>query len=124
MKHAGPPPRQSMENRYDLPFALFYLPDEDRKRAKLVANVGLNPGQPASPKNSELTELNVSTLWPIARAFETNSVQQVDNLLEKFGTLPGGPWNDSPRCGLVIPITLVGQQVPAALLVAAISPCK
>src|SRR5215467_3496815 len=24
------------DNRYDLPFALFYLPDEDRKRAKLV----------------------------------------------------------------------------------------
>ena len=33
------------ENRYDLPFALFYLPDEDRRHARLVANVGLNPGQ-------------------------------------------------------------------------------
>ena len=112
------------DNRHDLPFALFYLPDEDRKRAKLVANVGLNPGQPASPMSVDFTERDASAWWPIARAFETNSVQQIDNLLEKFGTLPGGPWNDSPRCGLVIPITLVGEQVPTALLVAGISPCK
>src|ERR1700722_2682406 len=31
------------EKRYDLPFALFYLPVEEGKRARLVANVGLNP---------------------------------------------------------------------------------
>jgi PAS domain S-box-containing protein len=112
------------ENRYDLPFALFYLPDEDRKRARLVANVGLNPGQPASPTKIELTEVNASGLWPIARAFETNSVEQVDNLEQRFGPLPGGPWTDSPRCGLVIPITLVGQHMPTALLVAGINPRK
>lgn len=110
------------ENRYDLPFAFFYLPEEDRKCARLVANVGLNPGQPASPVRTELTEVSASSLWPIARAFETNSVQQVDNLEQKFGPLPGGPWNESPRFGLVVPITLVGQHVPTALLVAGISP--
>jgi PAS domain S-box-containing protein len=110
------------ENRYDLPFALFYLPDEDRKRARLVANVGLNPGQPASPTEIELTEVNGSAFWPIDRAFGTNSVQRVDNLEQKFGPLPGGPWNDSPCSGLVVPITLVGQHVPTALLVAGVSP--
>jgi formate hydrogenlyase transcriptional activator len=112
------------ENRYDLPFALFYLPGEDRRHARLVANVGLNPGQPASPTKIELTEANASALWPIARALDTNSVQQVDNLEEKSGPLPGGPWNESPRCALVVPITLVGQRVPTALLVAGISPRK
>lgn len=112
------------ENRYDLPFALFYLPDEGGKRARLVANVGLNPGQPASPAEIELTEVNASVLWPIARAFDTNSVQQVDNLEQNSGPLPGGPWDESPRCGLVIPITQVGQRVPTALLVAGISPRK
>jgi PAS domain S-box-containing protein len=112
------------ENRFDLPFALFYLPDEDRRRARLVANVGLNPGQPASPTKIELTQVTASGFWPIARAFETNSVQQVDNLEGKSGPLPGDPWNDSPRCGLVVPITLVGQHVPTALLVAGISPRK
>jgi formate hydrogenlyase transcriptional activator len=112
------------DNRYDLPFALFYLPDEDRKRARLVATVGLNPGQPASPKTIDLTDINAPELWPIARAFETNTVQQLENLEQKFGPLPGGPWDDSPRCGLVVPITLVGRPVPTALLVAGISPRK
>src|SRR5262249_17724146 len=112
------------ENRYDLPFALFYLPDESGKSARLVANVGLNPGQPASRTTIELTEVNASALWPIARAFDTNSVQQVDNLEQNSGPLPGGPWNESPRCALVVPITLVGQRVPTALLVAGISPRK
>jgi PAS domain S-box-containing protein len=112
------------ENQYDLPFALFYLPDEDRKLARLVANVGLNPGEPASPAEIELAEANVSASWPVARAFETNSVQQVDNLEQKFGPLRGGPWNDSPHSGLVVPITLAGQHVPTALLVAGISPRK
>jgi PAS domain S-box-containing protein len=112
------------KNYYDLPFALFYLPDEDHKHALLAANVGLNPGQPASPTKIELTEVNASGPWPIARAFQTNSIQEVNNLDQKFGPLPGGFWNDSPRCGLVIPITLVGQHVPTALLVAGISPRK
>ncbi len=112
------------KNNYDLPFALFYLPDEDHKRALLVANVGLNPGQPTSPTKIELTDVHASRPWPIAQAFQTNSIQEVNNLDQKFGPLPGGFWNDSPRCGLVIPITLVGQHVPTALLVAGISPRK
>jgi PAS domain S-box-containing protein len=110
------------ESRYDLPFALFYLPDEVHRVARLAANVGLNPGQPASPAKIDLTEVNASGLWPVARAFESNSVQQVDNLKVKFGPLPGGPWNDSPDSGLVVPITLAGQHAPTALLVAGISP--
>ena len=112
------------ENRHDLPFALFYLPDEDGKRTRLVANAGLDRGQPASPTRIDLTEANASGLWPIARAFETNSVQQVDNLEQKFGPLPGGPWDDSPHSGLVIPITLAGEHLPTALLVAGVSPRK
>src|SRR5215470_16142288 len=112
------------ENRYDFPFALFYLPEEDRKRARLVATVDLHPGQPASPTSIELTEVDPSGSWLIARAFETNSVEQVDQLEQKFGPLPAGPWNDSPHCALVKPITLVGQHVPTAILVAGINPRK
>jgi formate hydrogenlyase transcriptional activator len=110
------------ENRYDWPFALFYVPDENHRRAKLVANVGLNPDQPAGPLEGELTEVDASAPWPIAQAFQTNSIQQIDNLEKKFGGLPGGFWDDSPQYAVVLPITLVGEQVPTALLVAGISP--
>ena len=109
-------------NRQDLPFALLYLVDQDRKRARLAAIVGLNSGEAASPETVDLTEPEARAAWPLARAANANSVQQVDDLEKKFGPLPGGPWNDSPQCALVLPITLAGQQVPAALLVAGISP--
>jgi formate hydrogenlyase transcriptional activator len=112
------------ENRYDLPFALFYVPNQDGRRARLVANVGLNPGQSASPLEAKLTDLDVdaSGRWRIAQAFQTNSIQQINDLEQKFGPLPGGFWDDSPQCGLVLPITLVGEHVPTAFLVAGISP--
>lgn len=110
-------------NRYDWPFALFYVPEEDLKLARLVANIGLEPGQTVSLPEAEL-EKDAPGLWPIARAFQTNSVQQIDNLEQKFGPLPGGFWDDSPQSALVLPITLVGQNVPTALLIAGISSRK
>jgi formate hydrogenlyase transcriptional activator len=110
-------------NRFDLPFALFYLLDQKRKRVRLVANVGLPQG-PASPPIIDLMEPNAAVAWPMARAVESNSVEQVDNLEEKFGPLPGCAWNESSHCALVVPITLAGRQVPTAMLVAGISPRK
>nr|WP_263359902.1 sigma 54-interacting transcriptional regulator [Acidicapsa ligni] len=112
------------ENPYDLPFALFYVPGEDHKRARLVAHVGLNPGQPSSPIETELIETDASTAWPIARAFQTNSVQEIDDVEQKIGPLPGGFWEDSPHSGLVLPISLVGEQTSVALVVAGINPHK
>lgn len=111
-------------NRFDLPFALFYLLDQERKRVRLVANVGLPQGEPASLPIIDLMEPNAAVAWPMARAVESNSVEQVDNLEEKFGPLPGCAWNESSHCALVVPITLAGRQVPTAMLVAGISPRK
>jgi formate hydrogenlyase transcriptional activator len=109
-------------NRYDVPFALFYLLEQDHLR--MVAAVGLNPGEPASPSTIDLTAGSPAAPWPLAQAVETNSVQEIHSLQEKFGSLPGGAWNESPDCALVVPITLAGQHVPTALLVAGISPRK
>lgn len=110
-------------NRYDWPFALFYVPDEDRTRGRLVANVGLDAGQAASPLEVDLTK-SASEAWPVSRAFQTNLVQHIDSLEQKFGPLPGGFWDDPPQNALVLPITLVGQNIPTALLIAGISPRK
>ena len=109
-------------NPYDVPFALFYQVDVDAKRVRLVANVGLAPGEPASPRTIDLTGPSEAAAWPVGRAYETNSVEPVANLEERFGPLPGGAWNESPRSALVLPITLAGRQRPTALLVAGISP--
>jgi PAS domain S-box-containing protein len=110
------------ENRHDLPFALLYLVDKNRKRARLAASVGLNPGEAASPRTVDLTEPGPFAAWPFARVASTNTVEQAEHLEKKFGPLPGGPWNDSPRCALVLPVTPTPHQLPEGLLVAGISP--
>ncbi len=110
------------ENRYDLPFALLYLVDEDRKRARLKACAGLTPGETASPHIVEMAEAEIQAGWPVARVAGTNSPQQVEYLEEKFGSLPEEPWNEPSRCALVLPVTQSGQQLPAAVLIVGVSP--
>ena len=61
-------------------------------------------------------------MWPIARAFSTNSPQLVDGLQKNFVPLPGGPWSDSPDCAFVVPVTTAGTDTPSAILVAGVSP--
>lgn len=110
------------ENRHDLPFALLYVLSKDHEEGRLAAAVGLNPGEPASPRTVDLRQPENSVAWPLARAVSTNSVQCVDGLQKKFGQLPGGPWTDSPDCAFVLPVTPAGMEKPAAILVAGISP--
>jgi PAS domain S-box-containing protein len=110
------------ENRHDLPFAMLYLVDKDRKRAQLEVAVGLAAEGPASPRTVDLTGAEVQAAWPLARVARTNSSEQVDDLPKRFCPLPGGPWNDSPQCALVLPVTPTPRQLPEGLLVAGISP--
>jgi formate hydrogenlyase transcriptional activator len=110
------------ENRHDLPFALLYVLSKDHEEGRLAAAVGLNPGEPASPRTVDLRQPENSVAWPLARAVNTNSVQCVDGLQKKFGQLPGGSWTDSPDRAFVLPVTPTGMEKPAAILVAGISP--
>ena len=48
--------------------------------------------------------------------------ERVEDLAGTFGALPMGAWPVPPHSALVLPVTLPGQALPAALLVAALSP--
>ncbi len=91
-------------NGQDIPFALLYVTEDNGKSARLVSSVGLEPGSTASPRTVELQVTEMPNTWPLARVAATNRPVQVDNLEEKFGPLPGGPWIDSPQSALVLPI--------------------
>src|SRR5262245_32000386 len=110
------------ENHFDLPFALLYLVAKERDEAKLVAAVGLNPGDISSPRTVQLKQSESSSVWPLARAHSTNSLQYVDGLKGRLGPLPGGPWTDSPNGAFVVPVTAAGTDSPSAILVAGVSP--
>ena len=110
------------ENRYDFPFALLYVLEKDRKVARLVSVVGLESGSSASPSTIRLSDSKTDAAWPLVRVAAMNEAVQVDDLEQRFGPLPGGPWDDSPKSALVLPITPTGRRTPEAMLVAGISP--
>ncbi len=109
-------------NGHDIPFALLYAAEPNGRSARLVGCVGMEFGSIASPRTIEFQIIEAHSAWPLARAAVTNRPVQVDNLQEKFGPLPGGPWNTSPQSALVLPITPTGSDVVDAILVAGISP--
>ncbi|KAB8317044.1 response regulator [Tolypothrix campylonemoides VB511288] len=110
------------QNAADIPFALLYLLDESRRQAHLAGTAGLEPDTPASPGVIDLSAEDKPGSWPLARVARTGQTAQVDNLAAQFGTLPGGPWPESPFVALVLPVAQPGVTLPTGLLVVGISP--
>ena len=110
------------QNAADIPFALLYLLDESRRQAHLAGTAGLEPDTPASPRVIDLSAEDKPGSWPLARVARTGQTAQVDNLAAQFGTLPGGPWPESPFVALVLPVAQPGVTLPTGLLVVGISP--
>jgi len=118
-------------NPYDLPFALLYLLDEPRRLATLAGSAGIEPQTPASPRSVDLGDLGhlgdlgeagATPSWPLARVAASGRAELVEDLPGLFGALPKGAWPVPPHSALVLPVTLPGQELPAALLIAALSP--
>jgi signal transduction histidine kinase len=104
----------------DISFALLYLLDDRRDRARLVATAALAPGTAASPDAIELGS-DEESAWPVAAALRRNEPVVVDDLLSRFGALPAGDWPFAPRTAIVTPLTSPGRVEPDAVLVAGVS---
>lgn len=112
-------------NPADLPFALLYLVDERGESAHLVGTAGLEAGTPASPTTIDLLGNGGDIqpqVWPLHEAIETNQAVRVEQVIERFGALSGGPWDESPHTALIVPVASHGQARPTGLLVTGISP--
>lgn len=110
------------QNTADIPFALLYLLDENRTQAHLAGTAGLEPNTPASPLVIELSDQEKPGCWPLARVARTLAPEQVDNLVAKFGSLPGGYWLESPSVALVLPMAQPSMTQAVGVLVVGISP--
>ncbi len=104
----------------DLPFVLFYVVDSQGDEARLVTQKGLAAGSPASPRSIGLSTPG-GNAWPLAEVFRSKQTQQVDDLETKFGSLPCGPYPESPSTALVLPIIPPGCGGALGFLVAGVS---
>ena len=107
----------------DVPFALLYLIDAERKRARLAGAAGAAEGGPASPLVIELGQhAHHQQTWPVAEAISKQTMQTVEDLAERFGDrVPPGPWADSPHQAVVVPIRSNIAHQLAGLLVVGVS---
>lgn len=113
------------ENPADIPFALLYLLDSATTQAILAASTGLVAGTTLAPLLVELrAEQNPFGQWPLAEAARSGKPIVLSNVNATFGTLPGGPWSDSPNEVLILPITTADTGNAVALLVAGVSPAR
>jgi len=110
------------ENQKDLPFTLLYLFTEDGKEARLACKTGLAERHPAAPESIQLDKKNQP--WPISDLLTGKDSIIVENLTERFESVPSGSWDKSPWRALLLPITSQGQDRPAGVLIAALNPFR
>ncbi|WNG29087.1 response regulator [Cystobacter fuscus] len=104
----------------DLPFTLFYVRDTRGSAPRLVGSTGLPPGTAASP-TLLFSPVDTARGWPLEEVMRARRPVQVGHLEERFGPLRCGPYPESPREAVAIPIYLPGEDEPTALLLAGVS---
>lgn len=110
------------KNPDDIPFALLYLEEPGRGRAVLKEAVGVAAGRPGiSPEVVDLARPETST-WPLADILADPQARIVPG-----STVPGLPMGlAGQRISevLVLPVSAAGQERPAGVLVAGVSPAR
>lgn len=109
-------------NDADIPFALIYLLDSDRTTAHLVALSGLLYESRAAVRSIALSKSLCEGTWPLGEVAEEGKPVPVNLLTGDFGTLPGGPWPESPDSALVLPLREPGQNQVTGFLVVGVNP--
>src|SRR3984957_2990079 len=104
------------ENQKDLPFTLLYLFTEDGNEARLACQTGIAEHHEAAPELIRLREKNQT--WPISELLAGKDSKIVENLLERFESVPFCSWDRPPWRALLLPITSQGQDKPAGVIVA------
>ncbi len=112
--------RSLAEDEKDLPFTLAYLLSEDGKRASLACRTGIAAGHLAAPEVIEIAAIDAP--WPIRELLNGKDSIIVDDLPERFGSLPTGGWDSPPVRALLLPIASQGG--PAGCIVAALNPFR
>ncbi|HEY9830142.1 MAG TPA: PAS domain S-box protein, partial [Stenomitos sp.] len=117
-------------NPYDLPFAMIYLVDPDRKCVDLAGTSGIDRNHAAVP---ETVAFDADSPWPFAKAISfagapwaiaTHEPCLVADLEAMFGSLPTGAWSRPPHQAAVVPIAPSGQTGQAGILVVGLNPFR
>jgi PAS domain S-box-containing protein len=106
----------------DIPFALLYLIDTDRTRARLAGAAGIDPAMSGIPTAVDFAGANSNgQLWLFAEAQASETMQLVEDLQNKLAEVPPGPWPDRAHSAVVFPVPSNTAHQFSAFLVLGIS---
>lgn len=100
----------------DVPFALIYVFDETDSSARLIASSGIPDTVEGNPISSGRLQS-----WPLAELPAQRHGEVVEQFSTRFGNLRCGPYPESPRAAVVLPLVLPGAERPVGLLIAGVS---
>ncbi|HEY1676725.1 MAG TPA: response regulator [Candidatus Sulfotelmatobacter sp.] len=109
------------DNQQDLPFALTYL-FGDRGHAALACRSGIPAGHAAAPESIDLSARNAS--WPLWEIGDKKDFFLIEDLNERFPSLPSGVWPESPSRAILLPVTSQTQDAPAGAIVVGLNPYR
>ncbi len=107
----------------DVPFALLYLIDPDRRTARVAGTAGIGSSTRAVPPLLSLeADGSSESPWPLAESMRTEMMETVTSLAARMGgEVPPGPWTDPPDTAVVVPIPSNKAHWLAGFLVAGVS---
>nr|PZN55432.1 MAG: hypothetical protein DIU68_08420 [Chloroflexota bacterium] len=108
------------KNPLDVPFALLYLTGRDRRRAELAGTTGIAQDTTFSPATIDLLDAQ-EPAWPLAKAAASREPLLLNDLTERFPSVPQGPWPEPPERALVIPLPDGTEPLPAGFFIAGLS---
>jgi hypothetical protein len=110
-------------NPFDIPFAAFYLLNEEGSAAKRVAGTRLLADSAAFPAMLPLGKDGATAnSWPLGRVAETSQAADVSGLPRRGWQFMTALWPDPVETAFVLPLKSSSQQRLAGFLIVGISP--
>src|SRR6188768_424477 len=101
----------------DLPFSLCYLFAEDGKSVRRVSLTGFDEAQPEAARGFSLEQ---PSFWPFRALLEQTPEVVIE--LDPGRDWPKGAWQRPPRQALVLPLAQPGEDRPAGVFIAGLTP--
>ena len=109
------------QTQNDLPFTLTYLLGDDGY-ANLACSSGIDRGHLAAQPRIAVDDSG--SLWPVGELLSQKALVVVENLEQRFGKLPSGPWEVAPERAVIVPLQRQGQDRPAGFFIGGLNPYR
>ena len=108
-------------NRHDLPFALVYLMDAEKRCLRLAGSSGMGPDHPAA---EDKVDLDLPHALPYAEVLRSHRPRLIQDLSVLPGALPAGAWDRPPNQAVALPLAPQGETGRAGMLLVGLNPYR